>query len=510
MSGTRSGVMGAVAACALVGSACLIPLGSDRIYREGQGGSGGGSGGDVSVGGAGGAGAGGEAPHPHACTPGSDVRWVKRLGGPGPDRVFATAPDGSGGIYLAGYFVEPVDLGGGPLLDIGYDDIWVARFDADGHHLWSRSFGTPSDDSVNGERLQMAALPSGAVVLGAVAQTSIDFGAGPPFVEGIDSFVVRLSADGEHEWTRWLTGTGLQQLRGLAFDSASGTILVAGGFQETSDLAGVEATSVGGTDIFVLSLDRSDGSVADHWTFGGPLEDIAYVAVGTGGSSPGIAVGGFVRSDLDFGQGVTAVVDNKDPFLAVLDASLELSWGRVFASAGLAQVRKIVVEPSGTILFGGRLHQDPGTPLATLDVGTGPVTPRTDGMFLARVAPNTGAGMAATSWGGLTIPHHMVRHDDGTVLVSGTAYSAIDLDDRDVVVVAGVTDGVLARVGDALETQAKHLIASAGNDAVLGVAPSDGDVLVAGNFNAVVEIAGCPPLIADGPNGDVFLMKRAP
>jgi hypothetical protein len=51
------------------------------------------------------------------------------------------AVDGAGNVLLTGDFDGTVDFGGGPLTSAGSDDIFVAKLDAQGNHLWSKRFG---------------------------------------------------------------------------------------------------------------------------------------------------------------------------------------------------------------------------------------------------------------------------------------------------------------------------------------------------------------------------------
>src|SRR5579871_1167393 len=79
------------------------------------------------------------------------------------------APDGS--VLLAGSFEGTIDLGGGPLRSAGGDDVFVARLDASGKHLWSKRFG----DAHAQHGRAVALDPSGNVVLAGDAQGTLDF-----------------------------------------------------------------------------------------------------------------------------------------------------------------------------------------------------------------------------------------------------------------------------------------------------------------------------------------------
>ena len=47
-------------------------------------------------------------------------------------------------MLVTGFFEATVDFGGGGLTSAGLGDIFVAKYDAAGNHLWSKRFGGPS------------------------------------------------------------------------------------------------------------------------------------------------------------------------------------------------------------------------------------------------------------------------------------------------------------------------------------------------------------------------------
>ena len=72
--------------------------------------------------------------------------WGQRFGGTDSDYGYSVAVDAIGNVLLTGGFTGGVDFGGGVLNSAGYYDIFVAKYDADGSHLWSKRFGGPSLD----------------------------------------------------------------------------------------------------------------------------------------------------------------------------------------------------------------------------------------------------------------------------------------------------------------------------------------------------------------------------
>ncbi|WP_456410449.1 hypothetical protein [Oceanithermus sp.] len=69
------------------------------------------------------------------------VAWKATVGGPLTDEAHALAPAPGGGLYLAGQVEGRVYAPGA-----GGNDVFVARFDATGHRVWGVQWGTDDDD----------------------------------------------------------------------------------------------------------------------------------------------------------------------------------------------------------------------------------------------------------------------------------------------------------------------------------------------------------------------------
>ena len=72
---------------------------------------------------------------------------------------------------VAGSFEGSIDLGGGPLASAGGDDVFVAKLDPRGNHVWSKRSG--DRQAQHGRAL--AVDPSGNLVLAGDAQGALDF-----------------------------------------------------------------------------------------------------------------------------------------------------------------------------------------------------------------------------------------------------------------------------------------------------------------------------------------------
>jgi hypothetical protein len=112
---------------------------------------------------------------------GGNPLWMRQIGTLGVDWAQAAAPDGDGGVYFGGTTARGL---GGP--SAGKWDAWLARYDGAGNQVWIRQLGTSKDD------LATAPIPdgSGGVFLG--GQTLGSFGKPNPL--GTDAWLAHYAA----------------------------------------------------------------------------------------------------------------------------------------------------------------------------------------------------------------------------------------------------------------------------------------------------------------------------
>lgn len=148
--------------------------------------------------------------------------WSKRFGDASAQSGDAVAIDAFGNIVVAGTLSGTVDFGGGPLTSTGSSDVFVAKLDATGNHAWSRRFGDPDlqllqavaiDGSGN---IIIAGGFNGTIDFGGVALVS----AGER-----DIFVAKLDPSGNHIWSKRFGAVGHQQAHGVAVDDNANVVL---------------------------------------------------------------------------------------------------------------------------------------------------------------------------------------------------------------------------------------------------------------------------------------------
>ena len=233
--------------------------------------------------------------------------WTQQFGTSSTDHIYAIAANSSG-IYVAGRT-------GGSLpgaTSAGGSDAFVRKYDSLGVVIWTRQFGTSSNDQANG----IAVDGTGVYVAGHTA------GAFPGQTNAGDDdvFIRKYDLNGAELWTRQFGSDLVDIGNDVAVDSAGVTVVgVAGGVMPGQ-------SSSGDDDIF---LRRYDINGTEIWTsqFGTSGSDGALGA--TAGSS-GIYVGGWVARAL---SGQTAS-GSDDIFVRKYDSSGTVVWTRQFGTSG--------------------------------------------------------------------------------------------------------------------------------------------------------------------------------
>jgi hypothetical protein len=175
--------------------------------------------------------------------------WNQRFTGTASDRALAVAAAPGGAILVAGTFAGAVDLGGERLDSAGKHDLFLASYDPDGRHRWSRRFGGSQGDcaraiALDGERF--------FVVAGSISG-EVSVGGNTLHAGQLDMFVARYSITGEHVWSQSFPGAGAGT-RSLV-TTAEGAIVAAGSFPYSIDFGGESSLkSAGAFDAFVVAL----------------------------------------------------------------------------------------------------------------------------------------------------------------------------------------------------------------------------------------------------------------
>jgi hypothetical protein len=279
--------------------------------------------------------------------------WSRRFGDGSTQTSHSVAVDDQGNAIVVGYFEGTLDFGGGPLTGMGGLDIFVAKFDADGNHLWSHRYGDAAYFQF-GYSVGVDGL--GNVVVAGWFDGTVDFGGGPLTGAGRDVYVAKFDANGNHLWSKRF-GDALPQLLYSAAVDGQGSVILSGYFEGTIDFGGGPLTSVGILGVYDLFVAKLDAGGNHVWSkrFGDtttPYRD--QYALGTAVDSQGnVIVTGYFYGTLDFGGGVLSLQGlDSNIFIARLDAGGNHLWSGQF---GHAVGQGAVTDHQGNVIAFGRL-----------------------------------------------------------------------------------------------------------------------------------------------------------
>jgi hypothetical protein len=178
--------------------------------------------------------------------------------------------DALGNVYVVGTFAQTADFDPGAgvanLTSAGGDDIFLAKYDANGNYVYAKRMGGTNADVGN----SIAIDASGHAFITGTFSGIVDFDpdAGIQNLSsagGSDIFFARYDASGNYVYAKCIAGTGaFDQGLSIAVD-ASGHVFLTGLFFSVMDFdpdAGIQnLSSAGSTDIFLAKYDANGNYV---------------------------------------------------------------------------------------------------------------------------------------------------------------------------------------------------------------------------------------------------------
>ena len=239
-----------------------------------------------------------------------NLAWVQTLGGTGSDQGYglAIAPDGS--LLLTGLTTS---------FGAGNDDVFLAKFQANGSLAWAQTLGGVRDDY----GVSLAIGPDDSLLL---TGTTASFGSG-----NFDVLIAKFQPNGSLAWIQTLGGTNIDY--GISLGAAQDGSLWLTGYTNSFGAQ---------NDDMLLTKFQSNGSLAWAQTLGGRGTDYALsLAVAPDGSLV------LTGSTTSFGAG------GQDVFLAKFCSNGSLAWAQTLGGAGNDEGNSLVIAPDGSLVLTG-------------------------------------------------------------------------------------------------------------------------------------------------------------
>ncbi|MFH1654017.1 MAG: SBBP repeat-containing protein [Pseudomonadota bacterium] len=262
--------------------------------------------------------------------PSGNKLWVKQIGSEDSDVAFGISIDSSGNIYITGYTMG--NLVGNQ--STGSYNIFLIKHDSSGKNIWTRQFGSMSDDTSNNVALD----GNGNIYLAGSTRGDLD---GNKNMGISDIFLTKRDFYGNRLWTKMLGSSYTDYGESLAIGK-SGNIYVTGFAGD--DLG--EKTYMGDGDIFLAKYDPSGNRL---WTrmLGSTAGDIAYGI--TLDQNENIYLTGKTSGNLDGNKNT----GNEDIFLVKYDPSGKKFWTKQIGSKDSDIASSVAIDKSGNIYLSG-------------------------------------------------------------------------------------------------------------------------------------------------------------
>ncbi|MCH7793015.1 MAG: hypothetical protein IID31_12140 [Planctomycetes bacterium] len=263
--------------------------------------------------------------------------WIRQFGTSGNEKATALAPAGAGGVFVAGYTRGSL---GGP--NAGDWDAFVARYDGEGNRLWISQFGTSREDFA----IAVAPDGSGGVFVAGSTRGIL----GDPSQRCTDVFLARYDGAGKRIWIRQFGTSDCEEANALAPDGAGG-VMVAG--WTGGSLGGLSA---GSGDAFLARYDSAGNRL---WIrqFGTSVYDRADALAPDG-------AGGVIITGRTSGSLGGPNVGSSDGFLARFNSKGDRLWVRQFGTSAWDQARALAPDGAGGVMVAGYTTGSLGGPNA--------------------------------------------------------------------------------------------------------------------------------------------------
>jgi hypothetical protein len=341
---------------------------------------------------------------------------------------------------------------------------------------------------------ELVALPDGSVVVAGQFQETVELaGCSATFAGEYDALIARISPEGECAWLRSFGGTGVDMVTALSF--SADRLIVAGPFQDEMTVGAYElAADEVDAWIAVMSL---DGDVISVATITGPGEQTVSDVLDAGSS---IFVAGSFEEGATVEEFDLPSPTDFDGMLWSFDGDLHPTWARSWGGIGADSARGIDVRDE-TIFVTGYFYD-------TMELGAD----------LLESAGGFDAFLGAIDLGGTplwAVGAGGPMQDQGTSVKSAAsggvlwtgAFRGPFLIGGEQIENEGLADGFLATVSAGGDVDLVLTLAGLGVDGIESVSERGDELLLTGAFTETL-VVGSDALTSAG-SADVFAARVA-
>lgn len=270
--------------------------------------------------------------------------WARRAGGYDYEKALGITTDNNGNIFMCGLFRGTVKFGSSTYISSsGNNDIFVAKYDANGNFLWVKKAGSSQRD----EAKSIVCDYSGNVYITGLYKNGCNFGSTTLYGSNMNAFVAKYSSSGSLIWVKQAGGTWDDVGWSIAIDKNAGRLYVGGEFNASTNFGNnITLNTTGSADAFVACYDLNGTTLWAKKAGGSKIDRIR----GIGFANGNIYMTGQFGSSAYFGPFTKYAADNSDIFMACMNTSGNFLW--VSTVGGPADAAEDLGYESGNAICG--------------------------------------------------------------------------------------------------------------------------------------------------------------
>jgi hypothetical protein len=291
--------------------------------------------------------------------PSGNLVWAKSLGSTGNDRGLTITTDALGNVYIAGNYESPtLTFGTTTLTNLstnGFNDLFIAKFDASGNLVWAKTAGNAGNESASSIKCDA----SGNIYLaGSYESVSITFGTTTlTNIETTgffsDLFIVKYDASGNVLWANSAGGIETDESYFITTDD-SNNVYVTGWYSDDLIVGPFTLTSADSTglgDVFIVKYDTNGNVVWAHG-YGNVGNDFGC-SITTDNLGNIYLTGFYAASSITFGAFTLSSSAATNMFIVKYNAVGNVLWAQAAVSSGGSIGYCVTTDPSGSVYVGG-------------------------------------------------------------------------------------------------------------------------------------------------------------
>ncbi|MFT5901165.1 MAG: hypothetical protein ACI9LA_000361, partial [Bacteroidia bacterium] len=283
--------------------------------------------------------------------------WARVISGPAEDMARGLITDNLGNVFVVGHFTDTVVFSITQNDTIaakseGMQDVFVAKYDANGNLLWNLTAGGLGNDTgTNIDRYKW----SGKLYVSGGFEKRAKFGTTALLSTGLtDAFLLKIDPDGNAHWAKKGGGLEHDMAASVAVNQTNGSIYIAGDFYGQANFEQEEIEAAGSSDVFLAKF-QPDGTMEWVRTNGGTSVDVA-TAIGTDLNGK-VYVSGYYQGTTFFQNHLATAISYNDVFVAQFNAEGNCNWLSSAGSWGLDNASGLAVDWDGTTYLTGMFEE---------------------------------------------------------------------------------------------------------------------------------------------------------